>query len=235
MLRCSFLSGLVMAILTTLTYAQPPGGGGFGGPGGMGSAGLLAMPAVQTELKITDAQKQPLEDFRSELQKDIQEAMSGFDFQGLQDLSQEERAKKMAEIRTKAEEITTKGDEKLAKILDESQMKRLKELRIQRAGAAAFAMPAVVAKLNLTDEQKAKITKIQEDARTQGRPQFNPDATQEERQAAFAKMQEARAKVLKDILATLDSDQTKTWTELTGKEFKFPQGRGRGGPPPASN
>ena len=43
--------------------------------------------------------------------------------------------------------------------------------------------------------------------------------------------------MLKDILAVLDGSQTKTWSELTGKEFKFPQGRGfggRGANPPAN-
>ena len=58
---------------------------------------------------------------------------------------------------------------------------------------------------------------------------FSPDASPEERQAAFAKMQESRAKALKDTLAVLNDDQLLDWTQLTGKEFKFPQGRGFGG------
>jgi len=197
----------------------------------MSAAGLLAMPEVQTELKVTDAQKPKLEELRTQAQEDFRSAMSGVDFQSLQDLSQEERAKKMAEIRAKGEELSKQADGKLEKVLDEGQMKRLKQLRIQRAGAAAFTNSEVLAKLALTDDQKAKIKEIQDAARTQGRGAFNPDATQEERQAAMAKMREAQAKVLKDILATLNSDQSKTWSELTGPEFKFPQGRGRGGPP----
>jgi hypothetical protein len=231
MLRSSFLSGLFMALVATLVYAQPPGGGGFGGPGGMqmSAAGLLAMPEVQKELNITDDQKPKLDELRTEIQKDMQSAMSGVDFQAMRDMSQEERTKAMAEIRTKTQALTKQTDAKLEKILDETQMKRLKQLRIQRSGAAAFTTPDVVAKLALTDDQKAKIKKIQDEARAQGRAAFNPDATPEERQAARTKMQESQAKVMTDILATLTTEQSATWTELTGPKFKFPQMRGRGG------
>ena len=105
-------------------------------------------------------------------------------------------------------------------------MKRLNQLQIQRKGAAAFTRPEVVAKLALTDDQKEKIKKVQDDARTQGHGAFNRNASATERQAAIAKMQESRAKVLKDVLAVLNDDQLMSWTELTGKEFKFPQGMG---------
>jgi hypothetical protein len=230
MLRCSFLSGLVLAFAATVSYAQPPGGGGFRGMGGMGMpAGmLLAMPEVQKELGVTDEQKPKVEEIRSGIQEEMQSARSGIDFQALQDMSQEERTAKMAELRTKTEEIGKQSNAKLEKVLDEKQMKRLKQLQLQREGAAAFARPAISTKLALTDDQKEKIKTIMEEARTQARGAFNPDASPEERQAALAKMQQSRAKSLKDILATLNKDQSASWTELTGKEFKFPQGRGIG-------
>src|SRR5271166_3804020 len=104
MLRCSALSGLVLAFVATMSFAQPPGGG-FGGFGAMRMpAGmLLGMPEVQKELDLTDAQKTKVEDLRSEMRDDFQSAMSGFDFQALRDMSQEERDKKMTEIRAKSE------------------------------------------------------------------------------------------------------------------------------------
>jgi Spy/CpxP family protein refolding chaperone len=239
MLRCSFLSGLAVALAATLAFAQPPAGGGFrgGGFGGMGMspAMLLTIPEVQTEINVTEAQKPQLEELRGDVQKDMQAAMSGFDFQAMRDMSQEERTKKMAELRTKTQEVNKQTDAKLAKILDEKQMKRLKELELQRAGAAAFSRAEVLAKLGVSDAQKAEIKKIQDAARTQTRPAFNPDATAEERQAARAKMQESQAKLLKDIVAVLTEQQLATWKELTGKEFKFPQGRGAGGRRPQTN
>jgi Spy/CpxP family protein refolding chaperone len=229
MLRCSVLCGFVLAFLATAAVAQPPGGGFGFGMMRMPPTRLLRMAEVQKELNITDAQKPKLDDLLEELQSDAQSAMSGFDFQAIRDMSPEERNTKMSEIRAKTDELNKQSEPKIAKVLDENQMKRLKQLQIQQEGSAAFTRPEVVAKLNLTDDQKAKIKKLQDDAMAQMRSAFNPDASQEERQAARAKMQESRAKTLKDIVALLNSDQAKTWSELTGKEFKFPPFRGFGG------
>ena len=166
--------------------------------------------------------------------------MSGFDFQSLRDMSQEERDKKIAELRTKGEELGKQIDAKVKKVLDEKQKKRVKQVNLQFEKDAAFTRPEVVAKLALTEDQKTQIKKIQDDARTQGLAAFNRNATPEERQAAMTKMQESPAKVLKDVMAVLNDDQLLGWTELTGKEFKFPQNMGfggRGGPggPPPGN
>ena len=236
MLRCSVLCGLVLALVATTSFAQDPGGRAPGGRGAGGFGGmrmpaslLLAMPEVQKELNVTDAQKTKLTELRDQTQKDFMAGMSGFDFQSLRDMSQEERDKKLAELRTKGEELGKQVDAKVEKVLDEKQMKRLKQLQLQRDGATAFSRPDVVAKLALTDEQKEKIKKIQDDARTQVRAAFNRNASAEERQAAMTKMQESRTKTLKSILDTLSDDQLMDWSALTGKEFKFPQGGGFGG------
>jgi len=240
MLRCSFLISLVLALAATVAYAQPPGGGfgRFGGMGGMraSSAMLLGIPEVQKEIGVTEDQKSKVEDLVGELREDGRSAMSGIDFQGLRDMSEEDRAKAMAEIRTKTEELSKKSDVKIAKVLDEKQVGRLKQLVLQRDGANAFTRADVVAKLGLNDDQKAKIKKIQDDARA-NRPTIDfQNATPEERTEFRTKMQEAQTKTLKDTLGVLNSDQAKTWSEMTGKEFKFPAfgGRGRGGNRPAA-
>jgi len=234
MMRCSFLSGLVLTFVATMSYAQQgPRGGGFpfgGGAGGaVSAASLVGIPEVQAELKVTDDQKPKLEELRTQMQTEMRAAREGVDFQAMRDMSQEERTKAMADLRAKTEPVTKKIDAQLEKILDATQMKRLKQLRTQRMGAAAFSNAEIVKALALTDDQTTKIKEIQAAARPQGGAgAFNPDATQEERQAARAKMEETRAKALKDIVAVLTPDQAKTWTDLTGAEFKFPQVRGGG-------
>ena len=95
--------------------------------------------------------------------------MSGIDFQAIRDMSEEERNKKFAELRTKGEEVGKQIDAKVEKALDATQMKRLKQLQIQFEAAAAFTRPEVVAKLALTEDQKTQIKKIQDDAGTQVR------------------------------------------------------------------
>jgi Spy/CpxP family protein refolding chaperone len=107
-----FLAGLLM--VTSLSTAQPPGGGkggqpGKGGKGGFGKGGFgggFAMPQpgqimptfIAERLKLTDDQKKQVET----LQKDV--------------------------------------DEKLAKILTEDQQKQLKEMK-DRAGRGGFGRP----------------------------------------------------------------------------------------------
>jgi len=233
MMRCSFVSGLVLTLVATMSYAQQgPRGGGFGGAGGgaMTAASLVGIAEVQAELKVTDAQKPQLEELRTQMQTELRSARQGVDFQAMRDMSQEERTKAMADLRAKTEPVNKKFDAQLEKILDTTQMKRLKQLRTQRMGAAAFSNTEIVTALSLTDDQKTKVKEIQAAARPQGGAgAFNPDATPEERQAAMAKMRETRAKALKDMIALLTPDQAKTWADLTGPEFKFPQGRGVGG------
>ena len=139
-------------------------------------------------------------------------------------MSQEERDKKIAELRTKGEELGKKIDGKVEKGPRRETNEAAEAVADPREGAAALSRPEVVTKLALTADQQAKVKKIVDDARTQGRAAFNRNASAEERQAAIAKMQESRAKTLKEALAVLNDDQLMDWTELTGKEFKFPQG-----------
>ncbi|HEX6985435.1 MAG TPA: hypothetical protein VF170_08660, partial [Planctomycetaceae bacterium] len=152
----------------------------------------------------------------------------GFNFQELQDLSEEEREKRLAEIRARAEEIAKDADAKVAEILDEKQMQRLSQLGLQREGAAALARPDVAEKLGLTQEQRDKIAKIQEEIR----PRFVNfrDMTDEQRREFFAQLQERREKAEADTLAVLTEEQKEKWIDLKGKEFAFPErGFGPGG------
>src|SRR5262245_36381170 len=82
-------------VLSSVAFAQAPREGrGLGvGPGdqGGGALGLLGRPEVQTELKLTDAQKAQVNEA---MQK--QQANRG-NFQQFQNATPEERAKVMAE------------------------------------------------------------------------------------------------------------------------------------------
>ena len=109
MLRRSVLvGGLVLVLSASVASAQQPRGqgrGGFGGPGGFqGSpAMLLGVPEVQKELGLNDDQKKQLEQLVSDLQEEMQASFANFNFQEIQNLSQEEREKRFGEARKKAE------------------------------------------------------------------------------------------------------------------------------------
>jgi len=190
---------------------------------------LLGIPAVQTELGLSEEQKTGVTDLQRKSQEQMRASMG--DFRQMQDLSQEERDQRFATARKKAEEVTKQTEEQLGTILDAKQLERLKQLKLQRDGVQALLREEVVAKLKLNDDQQAKIKKIIDDSRGQRPGRFNPDQSDEERKAAFAKMQEQRETTKKSALAVLDDDQLLDWTALVGKEFKFPQGGfGPGGP-----
>lgn len=230
------------AVLATASsvMAQPgrggPGGrGGFGGFGGGGVAGLMAMQEVQKELSISDEQKSKIETLMEELRP--QPPQGGFG--NFQDLSPEERQKRMAEMRKQGEEMAKKAEEGLKGILDAKQATRLGELRNQREGVRALTRADVAAKLELTDEQKGTLKELAEanpqfgfggggPGRGQGGAggQGNPGDFQ-------ARMEEARKrqeKFTSDSMAVLTDAQKTKWESLQGKKFEFPAFGGPGGP-----
>ena len=233
------LGGLIVVLAVAGASAQGPGGSsGRGGPGGgmMSYGMLLRMPEVQKELGFSESQTGQIEQTQKEVMEQMRSSFSGFNFQDLQNMSREDRDKKMAELRKKGEEIGKGVEEKIKKLLDAKQVARLDQLVLQYAGAGAFSRPEVVKKLALTEDQQAKIKKIQEDSRSQGRSGFNRDMSEEQRTEFFKKMQERREKAQKDALGVLTDEQMMTWGEMCGKDFKFPAmrpfgGFGRGGAP----
>lgn len=206
--------------------AQPPGGpgggrgrggGGFGGP-----TGLLMIPEVRAELKVTDEQHQKLRTALEGLRSEGGGGQRG----GFGNLSEEERA----EMRKRMEELQKKTDEAMKSVLSEEQITRLRQLDIQRQGAQALGRPDVAEKLGLTDEQKTKMREIQEAAR----PDFSAfgnlrDASPEEREKVMSEMRSKREKADADVMALLDTEQKAIWESLIGEKFNFPAQQFGGG------
>lgn len=221
MLRHGWLMGVILACAVTLLMAQErrgPGRGvfGFGGPPGGGpvpAAMLLAMPEVRKELGIKESQMKSVDEWQSESMEQIRASFGAINFQELQTFSEEDRDKRFADARKKSEEASQKSDEKLVKILDGKQLERLKQLRLQRDGTAALTRSEISRTLKLSDEQQERLRKLLADV-----PFFAPPDQRQKQQA--------------DALAVLTSDQKKTWAELTGAEFKFPEPNFGGFGPP---
>ncbi len=193
---------VVMVAMTSTALAQRGGRRGFDR---LGAAGLLAVEAVQNELKMTDEQKQKFAALREE-------------GRNLRDLSGEER-------RQKFQELAKKADETVKTTLDDKQKKRLEEIRLQLEGPGALARDEVAAKLKLDQAQKDKIKKIQEDGRPSERFDFR-NASQEERRKYFAEARERREKTNAALLAVLTPAQKESFEKLQGEKFEMPR-RGR--------
>ncbi|MDT7898473.1 MAG: hypothetical protein YPKNTGVA_002322 [Candidatus Fervidibacter sp.] len=203
---------LTMAVLIP-AMAQPPAGrpgGPFGGRlgGPMLMVGLLRSPQVQQELKLTDQQRQRLEQLGEQWREKMR---------GLRDLPPEER-------RQKGEGMRAEVEKQLATILNEQQMKRLKQIALQVEGYAALERPEIADQVGLTKEQRQKIRDILRQAGEKRREAFQQG--QGDRQAAFQRMREIRQWVDGEIEKLLTPEQKKKWQELIGEPFKFEGGFG---------
>jgi Spy/CpxP family protein refolding chaperone len=171
--------------------------------------GLLTQKSVQEELKLSDDQARKVEDYAAKQRKS---------FQGLRDLSQEERREKLAQIAKENEQL-------LKDTLKPEQAKRLREISLQLAGPAALHDPEVAKALNLTGEQKEKLRGIEEEARRERRELFQAGGDREERRK---KAEELRKANREKVMNLLTPEQKEKWKELTGEPFK---GEIRFGPP----
>ena len=204
-------------VLASGALAQRGGGrGGFGGGRGGGMA-ILRYPEVQTELKLTSEQKTKA----AALADKLQEERRG-QGQGLRDLSPEERQKRLAEMRASE-------NKQLAEILNADQMKRYRQLQLQRTGMMALAEPETSDALKLTADQKTKVQEILAAQMAEQRSLFQDGGGGGDRQAMMEKMQALRKQTDEKLAALLTADQKTKWAELVGAPFTFPTG-----PPPAS-
>jgi Spy/CpxP family protein refolding chaperone len=189
---------VAMAASPALAQAQQRQrqGGGFGGFGG-GVMFLLGQKSVQEELKLSDEQVKQVK----ELTDKQREA-----FQGLRDLSQEER-------RTKIQELGKSNNEAIAKMLKPQQLKRVKQIALQRQGAAAVNNEEVSKALNITADQKEKIRDIQ----TKAREEMQGLGFDEE---ARKKRQEVMKAMNDKITGVLTAEQKSKLKEMQGDPFK---------------
>ena len=87
--------------------------------------------------------------------------------------------------------------------------------------------PSVAAKLNLTDDQKAKTREIVEATRGSFAGAFNKDASEQERTDARNKRAATQKQNMAKVQGLLTDDQKKAWKELTGEpiEIQYPARR----------
>jgi Spy/CpxP family protein refolding chaperone len=210
-------------VFGSLSIAQPPAGGPppggppFGGPGGPGGffggggiAGLLQMPEVQHEVELSDDQKTELGKLRNEIRDQVRTQLQD-SFNGMRDLSDEERAARFEQIRGQMDTIRKDVETKLQKVLLPNQFDRLKQIdlqsRVQREGAAALTSGELADQLGLTDDQKEQIE--QKAAQVQ--------------QDLQAKIRQARLDARNQLLDVLTPDQRAKLESMMGSQFDLPE------------
>jgi hypothetical protein len=174
-MRALRLSAAAFAVLLTAgtLLAQGDGpGAGFRGGRGFGDrnsmAGLLRQDDVQKVLGITSEQDTKIREATEAAFKSVQPP--DIDYQGLRDASAEDRQAAWAKMREFGQSVDKEFRTKLAGILDETQMKRVRGLWAQRAGdLAALNNEEIAAELKLDDAQKATLKTQLDEERPQMR------------------------------------------------------------------
>jgi hypothetical protein len=116
----------------------------------------------------------------------------------------------------------------ISKVLNEKQFKRFKQIQLQQRGNNAFSDETVQAELKITADQKTSIAGILEASTKElgelkgggGKGGFGKGNAE--------KTEKIRTDAREKILAVLTKDQRKTWSEMTGAEFKMTTGFGGG-------
>ena len=163
---------------------------------------LLMDPAVKKEIKLTDEQDKKVQQELGDL---IQEGPNG-----------------SKQLMIGPGQDLDDVDQRIEKLLNAEQIKRLYELHLQRIGYRGLTLPRVAKELKISGDQEAKIEsileeyqrklmeKMQEQQQEGGVIRVTPEMTAElDREMA------------KELEKTLTAEQKKKWEAMQGAKFTF--------------
>ncbi|MBI1756687.1 MAG: hypothetical protein HY248_06820 [Fimbriimonas ginsengisoli] len=199
--------------LCAVSFAQRGGGMRMGGPGGGDANALLARKDVQKELAISDDVVSKIEAIRDKLREDMQELRSSAGGNGPPNFEA---------MRPQIEKLTGEARKQIEALLTADQIKRLKELGMQRAGMMAAMRPETQKDLSLTDEQKASLKALQQKQREamqaiRERMQ-NGEIDRDQMRPLFEKNRDI---MLAEIGKILTDEQKAKLKDMAGKPFTF--------------
>jgi Spy/CpxP family protein refolding chaperone len=218
-----FTAIAIVAMAAQMAVAQNEGrrgrggrGGGAGGPGGMMGpapmARLATVDTVQDALKLSDEQKEKIKTINDETRDAMRKEFEGG---GRPD-------------REKMRKVMDEASEKLNKVLDAGQQKRLVGIFVQVNGAGAVMDPMVAKELIITDEQRDKLREAigpPRGGRGEGRGEGKGEA---KGGGGAGSYRERREKMDKEVMAILTSEQQKKLEEMKGEKVDVDMSKLRG-------
>jgi hypothetical protein len=179
----------------------------------LGGQFIVFREDVMAELKVSDDQDEKM------MQLAMEQIMETGPFlESLKDTAPAEREKKLNEHRKAAHEKLAKN---LKEVLKPDQMKRLRQLALQREGAFALGQEEVRKELKITQEQVMKFMAVIQDLQKKVEPLFKEaqsGGNPEEIRPKVEQLRKDHAKQLEDILT---DEQKKQWKELLGPPFEL--------------
>jgi hypothetical protein len=175
----------------------------------LGPPFLVFRDKVQEELKLTDEQKKKLE---KRLQDTVQHAMQFF--QQLGDKPPEEREKLLHAYVEKAQENLAAF---LQGLLKEEQLKRLRQVMLQREGLLALGDGEVMKELEITDAQRQQFFKVVQEMQKKIEPVLKEAQKGGRPEEIRPRVMKIRDEHVGRIGALLSDAQKKQWKQLLGK------------------
>jgi hypothetical protein len=175
---------------------------------------LVFREKVQDDLKLTSEQKEKVEEDLRERLPDTMQFL-----QKLDGLNNEEREKEVKAYRPKAQE-------KLATFLKETlkdeQLKRLRQLELQRDGAFVLLHEPETGKaLKITDEQRKQFMGVVMELQKKVAPLIKEAQSGGDPQEIRPKIMKIRNEQEEKIEALLTDTQKKQWKEMLGKPLNL--------------
>ena len=196
-------------------------GGRGGGPGGqIGASQLLGVEAVQQELQITSEQLEALGGLIGNRRGGGGRGQGGAGGGGRGQGGAGGGGRGQGGGRGAGGARGAEMEAQLAEILNEAQIKRLSEIRVNVLGANALTDSKVAEAVGLTEADLQKIEEARSNAFAEMRQNMMSGGGGD-RSAMMEKIQEMRASVDKSIMEMLTEEQAARFQTLKGEPFEL--------------
>lgn len=174
-------------------------------------APLFQQPNVGTSLNLTPAQTRQLAEMNTRLQADW-----GDRFNKTWSSTGRDRDASLQQLQSQYYDTWMKGTQN---IFNDAQRQRYNQLNLQYQGPSAFLNPDMQKGLNLSDEQRTQLGQL----RTQYDRQFQDFRTVDptRRDDAMKRWETMQKETSERMRSILNEQQQKTWSQMTGEQFRF--------------
>jgi len=223
------LAGVLSVGLVSSAWAQASGGatgGAQGTTGAQGTAGAqgsargtfgigqtpwFSNPTVRSQLNLNDQQFNALNQAYGQAYNQFQTGTGQIG----QTVNGDQRTQKMQDLQNRFNQSFNSAVQKT--ITDPQQQQRFGQLYLQYQGVGAFNDPTVQQKLNLTDEQRQKLSQLG----NQWNTQMQTYSGQWKNDTEGKRWGEMRKQYNDRINSILNDQQQQTWRQMTGNQFEF--------------
>jgi len=190
-------------------------------------ASLLKQPDVRKELGLNDAQYEKIVASREAARAKITARMReiAVDRNKLNAMSNEELEKYKREVISMRQKLASDEDQQIETFLNAEQLKRLKEIHLQKLGTESIKLESVASQLGMSKDQIERANKIASDhliTCSAVRDRMKQTIAQEDFLQKFeSKMLELQQELHAALAEVLTEDQSQKLVELQGENFEF--------------